>query len=429
MSLEGNFIDELFLLGLNEKSKGNEPFVDLLVGARPDKIRQEKLKRFRELINTKFSSSNENDELKCEENRLNLSVPWKDFRDYSSDDSEHQRYLRTLNASIFLRIKALNERFLHSSVIHHRKSAEQILYQEVSIHWTYFSQITSKNALGFDRLTEKTSKFQQWINFATSNEHFPFVFIGGRATGKTFLVSKVVQHLRNQFGRNCQTILRYLNLTTRSKHLPDLFASICSQLNYFHLSSNSNRFEDFSNVLNAMSKSGKTFILMIDGLDDFGGQNCHNSLISFYETLFGLAPAKIFIVVSIGRNSHGSSSSSSEAQIRQILDRMDKSHCLVELPLSTETIEIREVTSLIKSEMRTLNENVLLNLSSVIHQQLDNQPFVFYLLRLILNEKYLFQSKHFDEILRFDFEEIFNFYIGKSKKKRQTFICSFFRTL
>lgn len=95
---------------------------------------------------------------------------------------------------------------------------------------------------------------------------------------------------------------------------------------------------------------------------------------------------------------------------------METSHCLLELPLATETIDIREVTSLIKSELnssqRTLNETVVANLSSAIHQQLDNQPFVFYILRLILNENFLCPSKRTFEIPRLHLEEILNAYIG-----------------
>ena len=100
------------LLGLNEKSKGNEAYIDLLTGNnRLDKIRQEKLKRFKESLNTKLSIPGENDDT-----RVSFNLPWKDNGEYQTDDPEHQRYLRTINASIFLRIKSLCERYGDSSI-------------------------------------------------------------------------------------------------------------------------------------------------------------------------------------------------------------------------------------------------------------------------------------------------------------------------
>ena len=63
----------MFVQGLNEKSKGNEHFLDLLPGGRIDKIRQDKLKRFRDSITTKLSTPG-NDDYTYEDNRTVLNI-------------------------------------------------------------------------------------------------------------------------------------------------------------------------------------------------------------------------------------------------------------------------------------------------------------------------------------------------------------------
>ncbi len=86
---------------------------------------------------------------------------------------------------------------------------------------------------------------------------------------------------------------------------------------------------------------------------------------------------------------------------------------MIELPFSHETIPIHDLTLYIKSEFRNLNEPVLQIISKSIHQQLDKQPQIFYLLRLIFNENYLSQQKKKFDFIDLNIEEILNTYIGK----------------
>lgn len=280
--------------GLNEKSKGNEAFLDVLPGARLDKIRQEKLKRFREILQNKFST-NENDETKLDENRIVLNLPWKDHGDYSADDSDHQRYLRTLNASIFLRIKSIHERLRRSSFSSQLKSAEEILYHETLIHLNFYSNLSTMKCLGFERFIEKENSFEKWFETANNREHFPFVVVGARASGKTLVMTKLVQHLTKISGKQTQVILRYFNLTSRSRHINELFASITSQMRQLNpqLEQIQDRIECFEKFLEINAALGKPLILMIDGIEDLSGQNLFSSSIRFYQTLFRSLPAKV----------------------------------------------------------------------------------------------------------------------------------------
>ncbi|CAF0819892.1 unnamed protein product [Rotaria sordida] len=215
--------------GLNEKSKGNEHYIDLLPGGRLDKIRQEKLKRFRESI-TNTLSNNDNNDFKIEDNRIILNILWKDNGEFRFDDSDYQRYLRTLNASIFLRIKSLNQHLNNLSILNHFKNSEQIFYNEILIHLKYYFKYSSYTCLGFNYFIENNTSFKQWLSLANTTEHYPFMIFGSRASGKTLLCTKIIQYLLNLLEKNVQCIIRYFNLTSKSRNIVEIFSSICTQM-------------------------------------------------------------------------------------------------------------------------------------------------------------------------------------------------------
>jgi hypothetical protein len=103
-----------------------------------------------------------------------------------------------------------------------------------------------------------------------------------------------------------------------------------------------------------------------------------------------------------------------------MIERLGKDECVIELPFSSETINIRDLTSYIKSELNSIKRNVtdsvLQALSKCIYQQLDKQSQIFLLLRLVLNESYfsyLSQRKKKLDLTDLNMEEILNAYIGK----------------
>jgi hypothetical protein len=290
------------LLGLNEKSKGNEVYIDLLTGGnRLDKIRQEKLKRFRESIINKFSINDEND-FKNEDNRTLFNISWKDNGEFQLDDIDHQRYLRTLNAAIFLRIKSLCERHFDLSITKHLKYFEQILYNETLVHLTYYSKISLHTCLGFENFIENNKSMKQWVSLANTNEHYPLMIIGNRASGKSLLCTKIVQYLLNILGKNVQCIIRYFNLTSRSRNIVELFTSICKQMSTLQnvpTLINDQQFDQieyYQSVLTNLSKNQKPIIIMIDGIEEATPLSQYTSSIVYYQTLLQLLPPKVYFV-------------------------------------------------------------------------------------------------------------------------------------
>ena len=96
---------------------------------------------------------------------------------------------------------------------------------------------------------------------------------------------------------------------------------------------------------------------------------------------------QVYVILSISRSIHASSPT--DVQMRDIFERIEKANCLIELPLSSETINLRDLTLYIKCELnliqRNVTDSVLQVLSNCVYQQLDKQPQIFYLLRLVLN--------------------------------------------
>lgn len=112
------------------------------------------------------------------------------------------------------------------------------------------------------------------------------------------------------------------------------------------------------------------------------------------------------------------SSSPTDLQISESIERIEKENCLIELPFTSDIINIRDLTSYVKSESnlihRHLTDSILQNLSKFLYQQLDKQSQIFYILRLILNENYLFQQRKKLDFTNLNIDDILNTYIGKS---------------
>ncbi|CAF1516052.1 unnamed protein product [Rotaria magnacalcarata] len=421
--------------GFNEKNKGNEAYIDLLTGSnRLDKYRQEKLKRFRESIANKLSK-NEDNTLKIEDNRILFNIPWKENGDFQTDDADHQRYLRTLNAAIFLRIKFLCERHIDLSISSHLKYPDQILYNETLMHSTHYSKLSSNTCLGFENFIENNQSFKQWFSSANTDEHYPLMIIGNRASGKTLLCTKLVQYLLNTLGKNVQCIMRYFNLTSRSRNIAEVFNSISTQMKTLQKVSSITDDQKFSNIesyqsiLKSLSENHTPLILMIDGIEEATSPSQYTSSIIFYQTLLQLLPPKVYVILSVTRNVH--TNPNSDVKLREIFERLERTQCIIELPFTNETISIHELNLYLKSELnlikRNVTDSVLQALSKCIYQQIDKKSQIFFLLRLVLNESYfsyLSQRKKKLDLTELNIEEIFNAYIDHCENKFGSKICA-----
>ena len=127
------------------------------------------------------------------------------------------------------------------------------------------------------------------------------------------------------------------------------------------------------------------------------------------------------MILSISRNLHAPSSH--DLQIRELLDRMETANCLVELPFPSDSIDVRELTSYIRAELNSLQQHVsessLLTLANTIHQQIDKQCQIFYLLRLVLHETYFSHRRNDFDLFDLNMEDVVNVYIGKLNNDHQ----------
>lgn len=105
------------------------------------------------------------------------------------------------------------------------------------------------------------------------------------------------------------------------------------------------------------------------------------------------------------------------------MEQLIRSQSIVELPFTSEMINIRDLTAYIRAELnaikRNVTDSVLQALSTSVYQQLDKQNQLFFLLRLVLNESYfsyLLQRKKKLDLSDLNIEEILNAYLGKSNR-------------
>ena len=287
--------------GLNEKSKGNEAYIDLLApDNRLDKYRQEKLKSFRQTIIDKFSL-NDNKNFKIEDNQIIFNILWKENGEFRLDDVDYQHYLHTLHAAIFLRIKYLFEHHIGLSINHHLTYQKQILYNETLIHLTHYFKLSSYTFLGFENFINKNHSIKQWLSLSHTDEHHPLIINGNQASGKTLFCTKLVQYLLNTLGKNVQCIIRYFHLTLKSRHIIDVFNSICTQMKTLENvpllidDQSFNSIEYYRLGLKHLSQIRKPLIIMIDGIEDVISLSQYTSSINYYQALFQLLPPKVFI--------------------------------------------------------------------------------------------------------------------------------------
>ena len=102
---------------------------------------------------------------------------------------------------------------------------------------------------------------------------------------------------------------------------------------------------------------------------------------------------------------------------------------MIELPFTSEIINIRDLSFYMKSELnlirRNVTDSVLQALSTSIYQQLDKQSQLFYLLRLVLNDSYFSyhsQRKKKLDLTDLHMEEILNAYIGQRNISEEDFL-------
>ena len=136
------------------------------------------------------------------------------------------------------------------------------------------------------------------------------------------------------------------------------------------------------------------------------------------ESLFWI---QVYVILSVSRTIH--SAPHQDSQIREMIERLEKNECIIEMPFSNETITMQDLSAYIKSELnstkRNVTDSVLQALSKCVYQQLDKQSQIFFLLRLVFNESYLSylsQRKKKLDLTDLNIDQILNVYTGNRSR-------------
>lgn len=129
----------------------------------------------------------------------------------------------------------------------------------------------------------------------------------------------------------------------------------------------------------------------------------------------------MFVILSANRTIH--SSLQQDPQIQSAIENLERNQCIVELPFSNETINPQDLTVYIKSELNSIKRNVtdsvVQALSKSVYQQIERQPQIFFLLRLVFNESYfsyLSQRKKKLDLTDLNVDQILNAYTGSADR-------------
>jgi hypothetical protein len=419
--------------GISEKSKNSKNFVDISPNGKLDKVKQLKVSKLQETLWNKLN----------DENKFSFSVTWSDdlfstdksiieidnstsnnditgnnetnnitniIENNSSTDDQNSNnnnnnnninnlnkqekpskwknkeflaYLQNFNEVVVNKIKNLIEKCIHNETSFEVNSFENSIYQEATRHLIKFQRHNEKVTFGLDEMNERVKKL---INLGTKNDHYPIFIYGPASSGKTVTLTKFGNTALNLIGiRNCQTVIRYFDLTSNSSSFESLLYSICEQLTAIQKlniakempkKDNLNELtEYFQKIISQISKSSqKQLLILIDGLQDaFVDKSLlekANLINNHLQWLFTQLPPKIHVIVSIRKQqlnnisqnvsqltlvSQQSSYTSNLVSLLRYYFELNlnnlKENYLFELPFKIKINEIKDLNSYIKAEL------------------------------------------------------------------------------
>lgn len=376
--------------GLNENSKNFEKYIDVKYD-KVDKLKQDRLNKFRELIaskinetnihrfnlnwNDEFIETNKNDNTRIESSESTTSI---DF----NKNEQLNNYLQSLNVILVEKIKRLVEDNLAQDLSYGLNAKQIEIIEEITRHLHYFNRISEQSLFGLD---DSLDRFKKLISFSIKNEHYPIFICGNVGTGKTVSLTKFGSIAYSIIGhKNCLNfVIRYSELTAKSSSFECILYSICEQLALIQKINIKNEIKSkeiseltrfFNLICNQIvsKNSNKNLIILIDGINDVQmdknllNQN-NDKLINDHLTwLFNKLPAKVHLIVSIRQHTSSNTSSSLTSMIsylynEKIANSLNKENYLFELPFSIKSTDTKELTIYIKNEInkvgRYLNDD------------------------------------------------------------------------
>lgn len=324
--------------GLNEKSKFSNQYIDVSSNGKLDKVKQDKLTKFRESLWNKLGDENKhhfnltwkedsssnaivngdsnasNEEQNGNSNTTENSNDSNNNNNHSASSSEYnsdfRNYLQSFNEVIVTKVKSFIEKRINDENTFELNSMENMIYQEATRHLHRFQRLNEKNLFGLDEMYERVKKL---INFSMKNEHFPIFIYGGATSGKSLTLTKFGNVAYNLIGvRSCLTVVRYFDLTSQCATFEGLLYSICEQLTVLQKLNPATDMPNkecnelvqyFHKICGQLSKGQKQLLILIDGIQDvyvdkslLSKANIINNHLAW---LFTQLPPKVHLIVSI----------------------------------------------------------------------------------------------------------------------------------
>lgn len=228
---------------------------------------------------------------------------------------EHAQYLDSVCEQFVSQMKARIEAMVNSSADGRRRKIwgsteegkEEIsdrLVEEVGRHSTISTKL-GRGLYGREGLLGKLC-LTMWES--TNAHHSPLVVHGAAGMGKTALLCKLAQEMRDVLEAGAVVVIRLLSAYPQRPDVDHVLRSVCLQICWAcglppppPLTANSHldllRF--FRNVLTEVSEQGNTLFIMLDALDQISDQHSAHKL----HWLSANVPPNVHLVVSMDTNS------------------------------------------------------------------------------------------------------------------------------
>ena len=248
--------------------------------------------------------------------RCSICISFSTFQKHSfilgltpSTFEPHAVYLEDLHNTVIAKVTDLMEKHLHqknnnTTLPSHSDGPTCQLFKEVLIHSYHHRKITKEcRARGFEGIEDK---IKNMITKNNGTEHKVIALEGPEASGKTVLSSKVAAWASEHLEQDCVVVLRYIGLTSLSSSESTLLMNICCQLEYnlkgtmdclFLKLDGLTRY--LGEILNCYNKSGKTVLVILDGIENVNSNGMPNEEQPSLEWLFIDLPPFVHFVITV----------------------------------------------------------------------------------------------------------------------------------
>ena len=206
------------------------------------------------------------------QNIRQYDTPWTGDPLENSTDKEHKAYLQRFCEDFVKDMKVLIEKSVNKTIKLQNPEMSQV-YNEILQHG-HFAKMKCQTFCGRERIIDMIKEY------VTCNDkpqgHAPLVIYGKSGYGKTSIIAKATECMKQWLGQDAVVIVRFLGTSPQSSTIRPLLTSLINQLSHVYETPKTDDLENFSDTLReffslieiAENQSMKQpLVILLDSLD------------------------------------------------------------------------------------------------------------------------------------------------------------------